>query len=161
MASRGGMEIAMGCSNGEATEALHRRSVDAGSCRRPSGKAVWMTVRCGTTPPMILTLTRRTLMTWAGSPQKAMLSATTTFAMRSVPETTMIFATGADIDFDRDWNGALINRDPGELHYLTTHFVMGMDDVVNKAAGQNRVRAADFGGSCGRRARARTPQSAD
>ncbi|MDE3180102.1 MAG: hypothetical protein KGM47_10655, partial [Acidobacteriota bacterium] len=60
-----------------------------------------------------------------------------------VPASTMIFANGADIDFFHDWNGALINRDGAELHYLTSHFVIGMDDVINKKEGRNFVWAAD------------------
>ncbi len=61
-----------------------------------------------------------------------------------VPPTTMIFANGADIDFYKDWNGALIREDGTELNYLTTHFVVGMDEMVNKDADHNSVLAADF-----------------
>lgn len=61
-----------------------------------------------------------------------------------VPPDTMIFATGADIDFYRDWNAALVNQDKGELHYMSTHFVVGMDDVVDKNAGRNFIWKADL-----------------
>lgn len=66
-------------------------------------------------------------------------------AIRSlVPQNTMIFANGADVDFFHDWNGAIIERNGPELHYLTSHFVVGMDDVVNNAAGRNSVWSADL-----------------
>lgn len=61
-----------------------------------------------------------------------------------VPPETMIFATGGDVDFFRGWNEALI-RDAGpELHYLTTHFVVGMEDMVNRGADRDTIWAADF-----------------
>jgi alpha-N-arabinofuranosidase len=66
-------------------------------------------------------------------------------AIRSlVPTDTMIFANGADIDFFKDWNDALIREDAAELSYLTTHFVVGMEDMVNKSADRDSVWAADF-----------------
>src|SRR5205823_9121234 len=46
---------------------------------------------------------------------------------------TMIFANGADIDFFKDWNGALIDRDGADLSFLTSHFVVGMEDRRDKA----------------------------
>ncbi|MCL5006431.1 MAG: hypothetical protein M1404_07825 [Acidobacteria bacterium] len=55
-----------------------------------------------------------------------------------------VLATGGDIDFFRRWNAPLIQDDASELHYLTTHFVVGMDNVLNKAAGRNFVWSADF-----------------
>ncbi|HEX5483434.1 MAG TPA: alpha-L-arabinofuranosidase C-terminal domain-containing protein [Terriglobia bacterium] len=61
-----------------------------------------------------------------------------------VPQDTMIFATGGDIDFYRDWNAALINQDKGELHYMSTHFVVGMDDVADKNAGRDFIWKADL-----------------
>jgi alpha-N-arabinofuranosidase len=61
-----------------------------------------------------------------------------------VPRNTMIFANGADIDEFRDWNGALIDKDAGILNYLTTHFVVGMEDMVAKDAGRDAAWAADF-----------------
>lgn len=61
-----------------------------------------------------------------------------------VPSSTMLFATGADIDFYRAWNGALIRHDGSDLQYLATHFVVGMNDVVNPALGRDQVWAADF-----------------
>jgi len=49
-----------------------------------------------------------------------------------VPADTMIFANGADLDAFKEWNGALIARDGADLSYLTTHFVVGMDDLKDK-----------------------------
>ena len=49
-----------------------------------------------------------------------------------VPPQTMIFANGADIDFFKDWNGALIDRDGANLSFLTSHFVVGMEDRKDK-----------------------------
>ncbi len=66
-------------------------------------------------------------------------------ALKSViPPDALIFATGADIDFYREWNAALINQDGPKLKYLTTHFVVGMDRVVDKAAGRDFVWKADL-----------------
>jgi len=61
-----------------------------------------------------------------------------------VPQNTMIFANGADIDEFHDWNGSLIDKDAGILSYLTTHFVVGMEDMVAKDAGRDAAWAADF-----------------
>lgn len=61
-----------------------------------------------------------------------------------VPPATMIFANGADVDFYKDWNGALIRGDGGELNYLTSHFVVGMDRIVKKNADRDSILAADF-----------------
>ena len=63
-----------------------------------------------------------------------------------VPQGTMIFANGADVDQFRDWNGALIEKEGGILDYLTTHFVVGTgaSAMVNKQAGRDAVWAADF-----------------
>lgn len=55
-----------------------------------------------------------------------------------------VLATGGDIDFFHNWNAPLIKDDASELHYLTSHFVVGMDDVINKSAGRNFVWRADF-----------------
>lgn len=61
-----------------------------------------------------------------------------------VPPSTMIFANGADVDFYKDWNGALIRQDGSELNYLTTHFVVGMTEMANRRADRNSTLAADF-----------------
>ncbi|MGH9403616.1 MAG: alpha-L-arabinofuranosidase C-terminal domain-containing protein [Terriglobia bacterium] len=57
---------------------------------------------------------------------------------------SMIFATGADVDSFQDWNAALISQQGAKLHYLTTHFVVGMDEVVNKSASLSSIWAADL-----------------
>jgi alpha-N-arabinofuranosidase len=56
----------------------------------------------------------------------------------------MIFANGADLDDFHDWNGALIDKASGILSYLTTHFVVGMQEMVEKYAGRDAAWAADF-----------------
>lgn len=63
-----------------------------------------------------------------------------------VPKKTMLFANGADIDFFKDWNGALIANDGPDLSFLTTHFVIGMDDLKDKSRkpGHDTLLAADF-----------------
>lgn len=61
-----------------------------------------------------------------------------------VPPSTMIFANGADVDEFRDWNGAILDKDAGILSYLTSHFVVGMEDMVAKDAGRDAAWAADF-----------------
>jgi alpha-N-arabinofuranosidase len=61
-----------------------------------------------------------------------------------VPKETMLFANGADVDFYKDWNAALINKAGPDLSYLTTHFVVGMDDMVDKSADRDTTLAADF-----------------
>jgi len=61
-----------------------------------------------------------------------------------VPHDTMIVANGADIDEFHDWNGALIDKEAGILSYLSTHFVVGMQDMVKKDAGRDAAWAADF-----------------
>ncbi len=66
-------------------------------------------------------------------------------AIRSLLEPgSKVLATGGDIDFFRNWNAPLIQDDASILHYLTTHFVVGMDSVINKAAGRNFVWRADL-----------------
>jgi len=63
-----------------------------------------------------------------------------------VPTDTMIFANGADLDAFKQWNGALIARDGADLSYLTTHFVVGMEDLKDKNQKPDRdtLWAADF-----------------
>ncbi|PYU92508.1 MAG: hypothetical protein DMG25_11925 [Acidobacteria bacterium] len=68
-------------------------------------------------------------------------------AIRSlIPPETMVFANGADVDFFKDWNGALIARDGADLSFLTSHFVVGTDDRKEKAEQRSRdeLWAADF-----------------
>jgi alpha-L-arabinofuranosidase len=63
-----------------------------------------------------------------------------------VPADTMVFANGADLDTFRQWNGALIAKDGADLSYLTTHFVVGMEDLKdkNQKPDQNALWGADF-----------------
>jgi alpha-L-arabinofuranosidase len=69
------------------------------------------------------------------------------YAIRSlVPPETMVFANGADIDFFKDWNGALVDHDGADLSFLTSHFVVGTEDRKDEAQQVSRddVWAADF-----------------
>jgi alpha-N-arabinofuranosidase len=60
----------------------------------------------------------------------------------AIPKETMVIATGADPDNYGNWNGALLNAYPDELHYLSTHFVVGMGDIVKPHADRNFTYAA-------------------
>lgn len=55
-----------------------------------------------------------------------------------------VLATGGDIDFFYNWNTSLIEDDARELRYMTTHFVVGRDGVINKSAGRNFAWRTDF-----------------
>jgi alpha-L-arabinofuranosidase len=60
-----------------------------------------------------------------------------------VPPDTAIYANGADPDHFQDWNGKLLAQDGPDLSYITTHFVVGVDDQVNKSADHDaRLKAA-------------------
>jgi alpha-N-arabinofuranosidase len=59
-----------------------------------------------------------------------------------VPPHTVILANGADLDHFREWNGRLIDQDGVDLSYLTTHFVVGVDDMINKSADHETRLAA-------------------
>jgi alpha-N-arabinofuranosidase len=61
-----------------------------------------------------------------------------------VPSGTALYANGADPDHFQDWNGKLIAQDSADLSYLTTHFVVGVDDLVNKSADHDARLAAGF-----------------
>ena len=58
------------------------------------------------------------------------------------PNGTLMIANGADVDFYRDWNGALIKDAGPELSYMSTHFVAGTDSLKNKEADQETKMAA-------------------
>jgi len=61
-----------------------------------------------------------------------------------VPAATKLFGNGADVDGFHDWNGAILARDGARLQYLTTHFVVGMDDLKVKGQSPDALLAADF-----------------
>ena len=61
-----------------------------------------------------------------------------------LPQHTMAFANGADVDSFPDWNGAVIEKDGDTLSYLTSHFVVGMQEMITKETGRNDAWAADF-----------------
>lgn len=62
----------------------------------------------------------------------------------AVPLGTMIFANGGDLDWFRDWNGSVLAKDSPDISYLSTHFVVSMNDLLNKSAGRPAAIAADF-----------------
>ncbi len=62
----------------------------------------------------------------------------------TVPRETMVFANGADPDHFSDWNGALLKEAAKDVSFLTTHFVVGMEEMANKNADHDSVLAADF-----------------
>jgi alpha-N-arabinofuranosidase len=62
----------------------------------------------------------------------------------AVPPDTALYANGADPDHFQDWNGKLIAQDSADLSYLTTHFVVGVDDLVNKSVDHDARLAAGF-----------------
>jgi alpha-N-arabinofuranosidase len=57
---------------------------------------------------------------------------------------TLLLATGADIDSFEKWNGALLNADARELQFLTTHFVVDMDEMRKADADRDFKWAADL-----------------
>ena len=61
-----------------------------------------------------------------------------------VPAQTVIIATGGDVDFFEPWNAPLLNKYPDELQYLSTHFVGGMDEMLNPVADRDFIWAADL-----------------
>lgn len=61
-----------------------------------------------------------------------------------VPPSTALYANGADLDRFKKWNGALISQDGACLSYLTTHFVVNVDNVVNQSADHDARMAAAF-----------------
>jgi len=63
-----------------------------------------------------------------------------------VPQDTMVFANGDDLDSFEAWNGATISKDASDLSYLTTHFVIEMAELKNQTEKPDRdtLWAADF-----------------
>jgi alpha-N-arabinofuranosidase len=52
----------------------------------------------------------------------------------TIPGKTLVIATGADPDVYKEWNGTLLGAFPEALHYMSTHFVVGMGDMVKAGA---------------------------
>ena len=67
-------------------------------------------------------------------------------AMKQVDPTIRLIATGADIDFYKDWNGALIGQAGPQLDLISTHLVIGMQPGEQQRAGADRAftHAADL-----------------
>ncbi len=61
-----------------------------------------------------------------------------------VPPSTAVYALGEDLDRFQDWNGKMIALDGPDFSYLTTHFVVRVNDLVNKSADHDACLAAAF-----------------
>ena len=67
-------------------------------------------------------------------------------AMRRVDRSVRFIATGADIDFFREWNGALVEQRGAPLDLVATHLVIGMqpgEQLIENASDEFTHRA-DF-----------------
>lgn len=69
-----------------------------------------------------------------------------TEAMRRVDPNIRFIATGADIDFFREWNGELIRQAGERLDLISTHLVIGMQPGEQRRANADDAftHAADF-----------------
>ncbi|MCP9495618.1 MAG: hypothetical protein MSG64_14325 [Pyrinomonadaceae bacterium MAG19_C2-C3] len=67
-------------------------------------------------------------------------------AMRKVDPSIKFIATGADIDFYRDWNAALIDAAGSNLDLVSTHLVIGMQPAEQRRrdADDAFTHASDF-----------------
>ena len=67
-------------------------------------------------------------------------------AMRRADSGMRLIATGADIDFYRQWNGELIKQAGAALDLVSTHLVIGMQPGEQKrqSAGDSFTHTADF-----------------
>ncbi len=63
----------------------------------------------------------------------------------TIPKDTMVFATGADPDVFEKWNGTLLSTYPEEVHYMSTHSVVGMGDMVKQGADREFKWTASLG----------------
>jgi len=55
----------------------------------------------------------------------------------TIPKDTLVIATGADPDAFEKWNAALLSADPEALHYISTHFVVNMGEMVRDGAARD------------------------
>jgi len=65
-------------------------------------------------------------------------------AVRKVDPTSRLIATGADPDHFREWNAMQLKNPPGTFNYLSTHFVVGTDQVQLKSPSNDFVAEAAF-----------------
>src|SRR5216110_1522943 len=64
-------------------------------------------------------------------------------AVRKIDSNSMLIGTGGDEDSYHDWNAAQLTNS-GSLNYLSTHFVVGTDRVLNPSASPDLITLADF-----------------
>jgi alpha-L-arabinofuranosidase len=65
-------------------------------------------------------------------------------AVRRVDPNARLIATGADPDAYREWNAVQLRNPPGTFNYLSTHFVVGTDNVLLKNASNDFIAQAAF-----------------
>jgi alpha-L-arabinofuranosidase len=65
-------------------------------------------------------------------------------AVRKVDPTARLIATGADPDNYREWNAVQLRNPPGTFNYLSTHFVVGVDNVQLRDASNEFIAEAAF-----------------
>src|SRR5437762_5557491 len=64
-------------------------------------------------------------------------------AVRKIDSNSMLIGTGGDEDSYHDWNAAQLTNS-GSLNYLSTHFVVGTDRMLNPSASPDLITLADF-----------------
>jgi alpha-N-arabinofuranosidase len=65
-------------------------------------------------------------------------------AVRKVDPGARLIATGADPDSFREWNGVQLRNPPGTFNYLSTHFVVGVDNVQLRDPSNEFIAQAAF-----------------
>ena len=65
-------------------------------------------------------------------------------AVRRVDPSARLIATGADPDNYREWNAVQLRNPPGTFNYLSTHFVVGVDQVQLRDASNDFIAEAAF-----------------
>ncbi len=64
-------------------------------------------------------------------------------AVRKIDSNSMLIGTGGDEDSYHDWNATQLTN-WGSLNYLSTHFVVGTDRMLNPSASPDLITLADF-----------------
>ncbi len=65
-------------------------------------------------------------------------------AVRSVDPKAGLIATGQDEDVYRKWNAEQLNNPPGTFDYLSTHFVVTVDDTQDHKDSPDEIAAESF-----------------
>jgi alpha-L-arabinofuranosidase len=65
-------------------------------------------------------------------------------AVRKADPKSRLIATGADPDNYHEWNAVQLRNPPGTFDYLSTHFVVGTDNVLLKNASNDFIAQAAF-----------------